>query len=284
MPLLSMPLMALIPIITRFRARTGLDRPPRGPLPDQPFHPFRFPGPLVFWGALTLLGLVPGGHAANLDQSRASPVPLTRSDADRSAGSAGSTTPASRITHFSVTETLENGSNLKAVNEVVYVTGTIDADQDVRMRDLALSMVRRGRLPSLVVFQANDGGHLGAAMRLGRLIRELGAQTAVTGTCASACIYAYAGGVRRASTPDSHFGLHLARRAQGRGINAAEDEQVAILRYEYLDEMGIDPALVIWESDLAPNEVRWLTQDETQATGLTNQLLATDALPVPSGK
>jgi len=178
---------------------------------------------------------------------------------------------------------LEYGTNLKAVNQVVYVTGSIDADQDVRMRELALAMVRRGRLPSLVVFNTNDGGHLGAAMRLGRLIRELGAHTAVRGTCASACIYAYAGGVQRTGTPDSYFGLHLARQAQGRGVSAGEDEQVAILRYEYLDEMGIDPTLVTWEAELSPDQVRWLTPDETQATGLTNQLLASEEIPLAPG-
>lgn len=72
---------------------------------------------------------------------------------------------------------------MKAVDDVVYISGTIDSDQDARLREIALIMARGGMAPSLVVFLSNEGGASGAAMRLGRLIRQLGANTAVTGMC-----------------------------------------------------------------------------------------------------
>jgi hypothetical protein len=172
---------------------------------------------------------------------------------------------------------------MQAVDDVVFVAGNIDPDQDARLREMALVMLREGMVPALVVFLANEGGHLGAAMRLGRLIRQLGANTAVAGTCASACIYAFAGGSRRAGTPDSRFGLHPARRADGRVGSVAEDVQIALMRYEYLEEMGVDPNLVTWEGELSSNQVYWLTADEAQAVNLTNLLVAAEEIPLPPG-
>ena len=189
-------------------------------------------------------------------------------------------TPVRPVT---VRQILESGANMQAVDDVVYVAGKIEPNQDARLREMALVMGRGGMAPALVVFLANEGGHLGAAMRMGRLIRQLGANTAVTGICASACIYAFAGGSRRVGTPDSRFGLHPARRADGRGGTVAEDEQVALLRYEYLEEMGVDANLVTWEGELAANQVYWLTAGEAQAVKLTNLLVAAEEIPLPPG-
>lgn len=186
------------------------------------------------------------------------------------------------VNTISVRQILESGANMKAVDDVVYISGTIDPDQDARLRDIALIMARGGMAPSLVVFLANEGGHLGAAMRLGRLIRQLGANTAVTGMCASACIYAYAGGARRVTTPDSRLLLHQARRADGRGGTAAEDEQVARIRYQYLEEMGVDPVLVAWEAELAPNQMRWVISGEALAARLATERLAAEDIPLPA--
>lgn len=182
-----------------------------------------------------------------------------------------------------VRQILESGANMRAVDDVIYVAGKIEPNQDARLREMALVMGRGGLSPALVVFLANEGGHLGAAMRMGRLIRQLGANTAATDTCASACIYAFAGGTRRVGTPDSRFGLHPARRADGRGGTVAEDEQIALLRYEYLEEMGVDANLVTWEGELAANQVYWLTAGEAQGVKLTNLLVAAEEIPLPPG-
>ncbi len=191
--------------------------------------------------------------------------------------------PITPVNPISVRQILESGANMQAVDDVVFVAGNIDPDQDARLREMAQVMLREGMVPALVVFLANEGGHLGAAMRLGRLIRQLGANTAVAGTCASACIYAFAGGSRRAGTPDSRFGLHPARRADGRVGSVAEDVQIALMRYEYLEEMGVDPNLVTWEGELSSNQVYWLTADEAQAVNLTNLLVAAEEIPLPPG-
>ena len=197
----------------------------------------------------------------------------------------GADTPRELVTRVKpvlVRQILESGANMKAVNDVVYVSGSITPDQDARLREITLVLARGGTMPSLVVFLANEGGHLGAAMRMGRLIRQLGVNTAVADTCASACIYAFAGGSKRVGTPDSRFGLHPARRADGRGV-VADDEQIALMRYEYLEEMGVDPNLVTWEGELSANQVYWLTAAEAQGVKLTNLLLAAEEIPLPPG-
>lgn len=182
-----------------------------------------------------------------------------------------------------VRQILESGANMKAVDDVIYISGNIAPDQDARLREVAQVMLRGGTVPALIVFLANEGGHLGAAMRMGRIIRQLGANTAVPGICASACIYAFAGGSRRIGTPDSRFGLHPARRGDGRGGSVAEDEQIALMRYEYLEEMGVAPNLVTWEGELSSNQVYWLTAGEAQGVQLTNLLLAAEEVPLPPG-
>src|SRR5690242_13013548 len=74
---------------------------------------------------------------------------------------------------------------------------------DIRLGDLAkLQIVHERESPQrngmLVDFDSN-GGDLGEAIAVGRWIREVKASTGITEqhSCASACVYAFAGGTRK---------------------------------------------------------------------------------------
>jgi hypothetical protein len=61
------------------------------------------------------------------------------------------------------------------------------------------------------------GGRVAEGLALGRLLVDRNVDTLVTGECSSACVTAFAGGVRRLITPQARIGLHS---AGGKGVSA----------------------------------------------------------------
>ncbi len=72
-----------------------------------------------------------------------------------------------------------------------------------------------------VVFLNSQGGYVVASMELGQMFRRIGAATVVarfgaargngrflTGSCLSACVYAFMGGQKRVAPPGSALGIH----------------------------------------------------------------------------
>ena len=104
------------------------------------------------------------------------------------------------------------------------------------------------------------GGRLAGGLALGRSIRESGLATRVgdsrgcngtegrVGVCASACAYAFLGGVRREVGPHGHLGFHGIYPAAGQAdipeetLLAATDRAMETLRAYVLD-MGANPIL-----------------------------------------
>jgi hypothetical protein len=101
--------------------------------------------------------------------------------------------------------------NVQALGNVIFIFDTIDNDDARIVERIASDMRRQGIDLRSIVFYSNYGGSLRAAMELGKLIRSIGANTAAADVCASACIYAFAGGTQRTSYINTRFGLHQTR-------------------------------------------------------------------------
>jgi hypothetical protein len=105
----------------------------------------------------------------------------------------------------------------RGINTVIEANGEVAAGDDQRLRDVAAQVATniKARVQRNDAFQVrtvlelnSPGGNLGAGLQLGYTIRELGLATRVPDgkSCASACTYAFLGGLdRRVAGP---FGVH----------------------------------------------------------------------------
>lgn len=120
------------------------------------------------------------------------------------------------------------------------------------------------------VVLSSPGGDLDQAIIIGEIIRARGLTTAV-GTfdadsrlrpsyCASACVFAYAGGKDRLGVQGSRLGVHRFT-TEGAGRDAVADAQRTTgMILGYMTRMGISPAVV--EAMSATDAIRWLDSKE----------------------
>jgi hypothetical protein len=145
----------------------------------------------------------------------------------------------------------------------------------------------------------SPGGSVLAAIRLGELIRahqllmtvaktetsgksimqgHISISSLAPGICASACVFAFAGGVERYLVDGSRVGVHQISVDYGGlyGTKAISVEdldrsfassQVAIgLAISHFLEMGIDPSIIPMMVTKAPSEIKWLSGAELAST------------------
>ena len=187
----------------------------------------------------------------------------------------------------------------------VAAEGTITADTPGLFREF-ISKDFTGAGPVYVRFNS-DGGNILAGMKLGELIRSNGFNTAVgktvgvegdsgiiwtkseapNGECASACVFAFAGGVQRHAvstngigfTKSGQLGVHqfydpraLAGMDQKlfSGLDRSDDQLIVALILEHLIRLGISSELAAIASSTRWQNVRWLTDQELRRTKLDN--------------
>lgn len=172
--------------------------------------------------------------------------------------------------------------NVAAVQNVVFVFRKIDNNDYNAFANLVEDMKERGTALRSVIFFDNKGGSLGAAMQMGALIREMNANTAASEICASACIYAFAGGRQRTSYANTRFGLHQSRLADGAPGTLADGQRIAAQRFIFLERMGVNPKLAIWESQVESDGMRWISQYEAKGLNLVTQIIEGHDLHPPA--
>jgi hypothetical protein len=101
------------------------------------------------------------------------------------------------------------------------------------------------------------------------------------GECASACVYALAGGVERFITDGSKVGVHQNSINYGNVYNGsvitvgdldqsfAESQALIGLAISYFLDMGIDPGIVPMMVSKVPEEIRWLSSSELASTKIS---------------
>lgn len=192
--------------------------------------------------------------------------------------------------------------------EFIVAHGEIGPDS---LADYAALQARLQR-PDLPLILSSPGGRLDSALALGRALRRLAVPVLVAqprplgpgadgimryapdfapGTCNSACVYTFAGGVRRSLSPGSTLGVHqffmarsddAARRPKDRytGAEFSNVQRSLAELATYLAEMQIDPRLLMLAADVAPSRIRTLSEGEAISLNLTTG--ARVALPEPA--
>lgn len=131
---------------------------------------------------------------------------------------------------------------------------------------------KAGLKPGDLVLLSSPGGDLNQSVIMGEFIRARGLVTAVgttdaagqirPGSCASACVFVYAGGTVRYDIGGSRLGVHrFTTRGGGGGDPVADTQRVTGLVLTYLKRMGVSASLV--EAMSATSDIRWL--DSRQA-------------------
>jgi len=141
----------------------------------------------------------------------------------------------------------------------------------------------RGRLdeaklrPGDVVLLSSPGGNLNQSIIMGENIRARGLATAVgtidtagqirPGSCASACVTAFAGGTARYGIDGSRLGVHrFTTRGGGSDDPVADTQRTTGMVLSYLTRMGVSSSLV--EAMSATADIRWLDPQEATAMKL----------------
>ena len=131
--------------------------------------------------------------------------------------------------------------------------------------------------PGDLVLMSSPGGDLGQSVIMGEFIRAHGLVTAVgtsdasghvrPGSCASACVFVYAGGTVRYGVEGSRLGVHrFTTHGPGSDDPVADTQRVTGLVLTYLKRMGISSSLV--EAMSATADIRWLDTREATAMSL----------------
>lgn len=129
--------------------------------------------------------------------------------------------------------------------------------------------------PDLVTFNS-PGGSLGSALAHGRAIRRLGLSTFQLRRleCASACAFAFLGGIERFADPGS-IGVHQSSFAADNdadmGTAVGEMQVVTADLLQYLREMGVDAELLELSLSTSPSDIRYLTAAEMQRMGVSTE-------------
>lgn len=145
----------------------------------------------------------------------------------------------------------------------IYVNGTIEEGDTGRLLELLAEQRASGR-PFFGVILNSVGGSLREGVALGRAVRAAGLDTFVfsESVCASACVVALAGGVRRAAYRGARIGVH------GAAINGQETPEAlaaTTLMARIVADLGA-PDSVLGKMVRTPaSSIAWLTPEEIVA-------------------
>lgn len=198
--------------------------------------------------------------------------------------------------------------------KVMEAQGTITTETP---REFQRFVEREGDTPGArrAVLLHSPGGVLKAGMELGLMFRKLGmivfvgrfmdAQTlaeagvltqldstrshafsrsrdrAVTGTCVSACVYAFLGGAERIVPGPSRLGVHRPYRDEDRYTGSPSQDPSALVAWDlsaiervqadYVKAMGADPALINIERGVPSRTIKFLSAQELRRLRITTR-------------
>lgn len=157
----------------------------------------------------------------------------------------------------------------------IYAEGEITATS---ARELE-QFVRANRIESGMVLFNSPGGSLMGGVSLGNTIRKLGFDTGIatyagggmitTGICASACAYAFAGGLGRYySGGNTRLGIH--QFSSQNDIGSEASQEVSGLLVAYLQRMGVDALAFSASTSVQPNDILWLSVADADRLHFSN--------------
>jgi hypothetical protein len=180
-------------------------------------------------------------------------------------------------------EIVEQGRTADGVTAAIYASGDITDGTAKRFED----MVGRNHITQAMVSFDSGGGLVVESVRLGQLIRRLGFGTSVQRAvalggsaekayCASACVYAYAGGVARyLDDAAGRLGVHqyygsAARDAGDSGNDLKVSQLMGSVIVAHLHQMGVSSALYVAAAITDSRTMLWLDRKEAEDFDLVN--------------
>ncbi len=176
----------------------------------------------------------------------------------------------------------------------IQASGPITPDTPQKFRDFIGN--KQNGSPKRIRFDS-PGGNLAAGIELGYELRSRGFSTEVgrdephpdfpneswqftrrsPGECASACAYAFLGGVGRRVDVGSRLGFHQfyfteeptpQLQLSGSELSVQAQELAAIL-LSYIIAMGVDPSVLVFAGLTPQKEMFWLSAEDASMLGLT---------------
>lgn len=133
--------------------------------------------------------------------------------------------------------------------------------------------------PGDLVLLSSPGGDVGQALIMGEIIRSHGLATAVgtadssarvrSASCASACVFVFAGGKPRYGVEGSQLGVHRFVTTAPASDPVAETQRATGILLGYMNRMGVSSSVV--EAMSQTGNVRWLGPREALAMNLVTE-------------
>lgn len=162
-------------------------------------------------------------------------------------------------------------------DRTVYASGAIVAGTAESLR----AFISKNRLEHARIYFDSPGGEVAESMKIGEVLRSHHFNTAIgrpgdtpdeesEAICASACVFAYAGGENRFMPANSgRLGIHQFHGARTKAA-IAETQLISGLIVAYLSHMGVDPNAFAMQAMVDPNSIMWLTPKQARALGFVN--------------
>ncbi len=156
----------------------------------------------------------------------------------------------------------------------IYASGELDQDAADRLKEFA----RVNDIGWAAVYFDSPGGLLLGGVRLGQVIRDLQFDTRIgsiikgkEAVCASACAYAFAGGLYRHYYGNrERLGLHQFFKDGGNRGDIGTVQSISGLLVAYLQKMGVDALAFSVASNVSSDKMMWLSVDEAKQLQFAN--------------
>ncbi len=165
--------------------------------------------------------------------------------------------------------------SIEGFGNVVLVSGGISKGDTGRLRDFFENLEE---VPDLVALHS-PGGLVYEALGVGRYLREKELPSAVLAgaVCVSSCPYILAGGLERTVSLRGVVGMHQHYYEQPKYLPvffAVENIQTGQGEtMEYLINMGVDPALMLYSLKTPPDQIYALVEDELTDTRIATKII-----------
>jgi hypothetical protein len=166
----------------------------------------------------------------------------------------------------------------------VVAQGVINGETTQQFRQYVARQKLNG---AVAVSLDSQGGAHTQGIALGEAIRKLGFSTVVgrvdpighklgPGMCASACVYAFIGGMERRVTNGSRVGVHQVRlNYEPRAQTASEAQLLMALAANHLSRCGATIDVLTLALATPPEEMRWMSLAEMSQYGLVTEKVNT---------
>ena len=152
--------------------------------------------------------------------------------------------------------------------EYITVFGDFEIGDDQKFIKIALPLDK-----AIVAFNS-DGGNLMAGLGIGRAIRlkEFTTLVPANSICASACGLAWLGGSHRLLDATAKVGFHAAF-IESNG-ESKETGMGNALAGAYLNQLGLTQSAIAYVTEMAPQDMKWLTSEDAKTIGIEMTVLA----------